>query len=144
MSQDTTTQPPIGYWLKHADEVITKHVNQALSDNGLTRFHWQVLNISHESGITTRAQLFETMRTFVDSAELDRIIDDFVQRAWMIRRAHGDQATTELELTDQGKQGFTTIFNIQREVRQRAIRGITAEEYTTVIDVLKRIVSNLE
>ena len=45
VQRDITHQLPIGYWLKHTDEVITKHVNQVLSDNGFTRFRWQVLNI---------------------------------------------------------------------------------------------------
>jgi DNA-binding MarR family transcriptional regulator len=144
MSQDTNAQPPIGYWLKHADEVITKHVNQALRDQGLTRFHWQVLNITHEAGVTSWAQVIDTMQTFVDATELDQIINDFVQRGWMIRRAQADPTATELELTDQGNEEFTRIFALQRAVRQQAFHGITAEEYATVIDVLKRMVSNLE
>jgi hypothetical protein len=42
---DVTEQQPIGYWLKHADKVITEHVDRVLSDNGFTRFRWQALNI---------------------------------------------------------------------------------------------------
>jgi DNA-binding MarR family transcriptional regulator len=144
MSRDTNAQPPIGYWLKHADEVITKHVNQALRDQGLTQFHWQMLNITHEAGVTSWAQVFGTMQSFVDAIELDQIISDFVQRGWMIRRAQAVPMATELELTDQGNQEFTRIFTLQRAVRQQAFQGITPEEYTTVIDVLQRMVSNLE
>jgi hypothetical protein len=53
MNPKTNSQPPVGYWLKHTDEVIANHVNQVLSNNGLTRFHWQVLNIVQEAGIIT-------------------------------------------------------------------------------------------
>jgi hypothetical protein len=38
--RDVTEQPPIGYWLKHADEVITEHVDRLLRNNGFTRSRW--------------------------------------------------------------------------------------------------------
>jgi len=62
----------------------------------------------------------------------------------MSRRAQSDPTATEVELTDLGNEEFTRIFALQRAVRQQAFHGITAEEYATVIDVLKRMVSNLE
>ncbi len=43
--RDVTKHKPIGYWLKHADEVITEHVDRVLSDNGFTRVRWQVQEI---------------------------------------------------------------------------------------------------
>jgi hypothetical protein len=36
------------------------------------------------------------------------------------------------------------IFKRQSEVRRRVLQGITDQEYTTVIDVLQRMVNNLE
>ncbi len=140
---DTNKPLPIGYWLKHADEVITAHVNQALSDNGLTRFHWQVLNTVHDAGTMTTAQVFDPLQTFVDATGLDAIIADFVGRGWMITQDQAD-GTTTLSLTPDGEAGFETIFNIQRGVRQRSMQSITPEDYQTVIRVLQRIVSNLE
>lgn len=53
MAKDVTSQPPIGYWLKHTDEVITNRVNQVLTDQGFTRFRWQVLNSVYEAGSIT-------------------------------------------------------------------------------------------
>ncbi len=140
---DPNKQLPIGYWLKHADEVITAHVNQALSDNGLTRFHWQVLNTVHDAGTVTTAQVFDPLQSFVDAAGLDAIIADFVRRGWLIATTGADSTTT-LSLTPGGAAGFETIFNIQRGVRQRAMQGISPDDYQTVIRVLQRIVSNLE
>jgi DNA-binding MarR family transcriptional regulator len=140
--RDITKQPPIGYWLKHADEVITKHVNQVLIDHGFTRFCWQVLNIVYEAGTITRGDVFNTMKTFIDARQLDEILDGFVKEGWLVKRGDGD--TTALELTDAGKTERETIFQLQSEVRRRAIQGITNQEYTTVIDVLQRMVKNLE
>jgi hypothetical protein len=45
---DVTKQQPIGYWLKHTDEVITEYLDRVLADNGFTRSRWQVLNIVYQ------------------------------------------------------------------------------------------------
>ena len=142
VQRDITGQPPIGYWLKHADEVITKHVNQVLQDSGFTRFRWQVLNILYETGTTTRSKVFTTMKTFIDTDQLDEILNGFVQEGWLVKR--GDGEVTELVLTNAGKTEREAIFKLQSEVRRRAMRGISDQEYTTVLDVLQRMVNNLE
>jgi DNA-binding MarR family transcriptional regulator len=142
VQRDITGQPPIGYWLKHADEVITKHVNQVLQDNGFTRFRWQVLNILYETGTTTRSKVSTTMKTFIDADQLDEILNGFVQEGWLVKRGEGE--VTELVLTNAGKTEREAIFKLQSEVRRRAMRGISDQEYTTVLDVLQRMVNNLE
>jgi DNA-binding MarR family transcriptional regulator len=140
--RDVTKQQPIGYWLKHADEVLTEHVDQVLSDNGFTRFRWQVLNIVYQAGTTTRTGVFNTMQTFIDARQLDEIIDGFVKEGWLVKRGKGDAA--QLMLTDAGKAKRETVFKLQSEVRRRAMRGVTEQEYAKVIDVLQRVVKNLE
>ncbi len=141
MSQrDVTKQQPIGYWLKHADEVITGHADRVLGDNGFTRFRWQVLNIVYQAGTITKSDLFDTMQTFIDARQLDELIDGFVKEGWLIK--HGDGA--QLTLTEAGKDKRESVFELQSEVRRRAMRGITEQEYATVIDVLQRVVKNLQ
>jgi hypothetical protein len=80
--QDVTKQQPIGHWLKRADEVITEHVDRVLSDNGFTRFRWQVLNIIYQAGTITRSGVFDTMQTFIDARQLGEIIDRFAKDGW--------------------------------------------------------------
>jgi len=140
--QDVTKQKPIGYWLKHADEVITEHVDRVLSDNGFTRFRWQVLNIVYQADTITRGGVFDTMQTFIDARQLDEIIDGFIKEGWLVKRGEGDAA--QLMLTEAGKAQRETVFKLQSEVRRRALQGITEQEYATVIDVLQRMVKNLE
>jgi hypothetical protein len=85
VQRDITKQPPIGYWLRHTDEVITKHVNQVLSDNGFTRFRGQVLNMLYEASTTTRSDIFTTMKTFIDAHQLDEFLDGFEQGGWLVK-----------------------------------------------------------
>jgi DNA-binding MarR family transcriptional regulator len=82
------------------------------------------------------------MKTFIDAAQLDEVIDDFVREGWLVKQGSGDDA--QLTLTDTGKSKREAIFKLQSEVRQQTRKGITDEEYMLVIDVLQRMARNLE
>ena len=47
-------------------------------------------------------------------------------------------------LTDVSKTERETIFKLQSDVRRRAMQGITVQEYRIVLDVLQRMMKNLE
>lgn len=46
--------------------------------------------------------------------------------------------------TGEGQRQHGIVLATQKEVRRRAMQGISQEEYVTVVRVLQRIVSNLE
>lgn len=140
--QNTTKSLPIGYWLKHTDEVITRHVNQVLGNNGFTRFRWQVLNSIYENGIISRKEIFQTMQTFISKDHFDEIVQGFVKEGWLVEQGEGD--TQEFELTGEGKAQREILFKLQSEVRKQALQGIAEKEYMFVIEVLQRMVHNLE
>jgi DNA-binding MarR family transcriptional regulator len=140
--RDVTEQQPIGYWLKRGDEAITGHVDRVLGENGFSRLRWQVLNIVYQAGTITRGGVFDTMQSFIDARQLDEIIDGFVEEGWLVE--HGKGGAAQLALTDAGKAQRETVFKLQSEARRQAMRGITEEEYARVIDVLQRMVKNLE
>jgi|SRR5215203_5145073 len=140
--QDIAKQKPIGHWLKHADNVITEHIDRVLSENGFTRSRWQALNIVYQAGTITRSDVFDTMQTFIDARQLDEIVEGFVEEGWLV--TFGERDGEQLTLSDAGKDKRETVFELQSEVRRRAMKGITEQEYATVIDVLERVVKNLE
>ena len=140
--QDIAKQKPIGYWLKHADNVVTEHIDRVLSENDFTRSRWQVLNIVYQAGTVTRSDVLDTMQTFIDAPQLEEIVEEFAQEGWLVKRGEGDAA--ELVLTNAGKAQRDSVFKLQGDVRRRAMQGISEQEYATVINVLQRMVKNLE
>jgi DNA-binding MarR family transcriptional regulator len=140
--QDIAKQKPIGYWLKHADNVVTEHIDRVLNENDFTRSRWQVLNIVYQAGTVTRSDVLDTMQTFIDARQLDEVIEEFVEEGWLVK--HGEEEGVHLTLTEAGKDQRETIFKLQSEVRRQTMQGITEREYATVIDVLEPMVSNLE
>jgi DNA-binding MarR family transcriptional regulator len=142
MSNSAKPQLPIGYWLKQADNVLTEHINHVHATNNLSRTDWQVLNTLYEVGPVSQENIFTVMHTFVDEAELATILTRLVNRGWTNQR--NEEHGMLFQLTDQGRHQHSAILNAQKAVRQRAMQGISDEEYGTVIRVLQRIVNNLE
>ncbi len=131
------TQPhrPIGFWLKRADEAISSAVNAALAELGLDRTRWQLLNvIATRSGITVDESA-EELQGFTDAHRLERLLS-----------VMHDEGVIDGErtLTAAGHQLHQRALQVQTQVRQRAVDGISPEEYEATLDVLQRITANLE
>jgi len=144
MAQVTKPERPIGYWLKRADTLLTEQIDKAQAANGVSRFDWQVLNMLNEMGSASKERIFESMLAFVDAPGVDEIVTRLVGRGWAEQGEISKHGTVEFQLTKEGRRRHGIILATQKEVRGRAMQGISEEEYTTVIRVLKRIVTNLE
>ena len=140
MTEVTNLKLPIGYWLKQSDEVLTEQINQAQALHGVSRTEWQILNLLKENGRATKESIFQTMRTFVDASEFQEIITCLVERGW-IDEAVG---SGELQLTETGQRQHERIFATQKEVRHRAMQGISQDEYAITIHVLQQMIENLD
>lgn len=137
--RDSAQQPSIEYWLKHADEIVTVHVNQVLEDYGFTRSRWLVFNSIYEAGTIIKKDICETLKIF--TVWLDEILEGFIQEGWLVKRGDGDAAV--LMLTETGKSEYEALTALQYEVRRRVLRGVSDQEYATVVEVLQRMVRNL-
>ena len=135
---------PIGYWLKQADNLLTEQINKMQAANGVSRSQWQVINMLSEMGSSSQSRVFESMRAFVDAPDLDEIIARLRAHGWVEQSEDHKHGVEEFRLTEEGQRRHTAILATQKEARQRAMQGISQEEYTMVIRVLQRMVSNLE
>lgn len=143
MTQAMRPKLPIGYWLKQADNLLTEQIDKAQAIHGVSRSDWQVLNVLKEIGSASRERIFETMHTFLDASNFNNIITHLIERGWIEQRKVTTTDMEEFQLTRKGQRQHEVIFATQKEVRQRAMEGISQEEYATVIRVLQRIVRNL-
>jgi DNA-binding MarR family transcriptional regulator len=133
-----SSERPIGYWLKAADQAISAHVDEAQAANGVTRLEWQVLNTIREGKQRSPEQISTALHMFLDRATLDTLLARLKTRGWIAVGAGGEATLTEV-----GQRAYERILARQQEVRQQLMEGISAEDYATVLRVLKRIVANL-
>jgi DNA-binding MarR family transcriptional regulator len=138
MSHELLRQP-VGEWLRRTDRAITQHVDRVLRDQGLTRAHWQVLNVLATRGALTRRELLGALQDFVDQAALRRIVDDVAGRGWL-----APTVSERLDLTVAGREGHERVSGLIGDVRRRSMEGITKDEYVGLIRTLQRMVANLE
>jgi len=141
MTEAKKSHLPIGYWLKKADEVLTTRINEAQRANGLSRAEWQILNVLSEIKVATREQLASPMRPFADDPMLSDAVLLLVQRGLI--EGNGS-ASSGYRLTKLGRDIHEAAFFRQKEVRQRAVTGISEVDYITAVRVLQQLVKNLD
>ena len=142
MSKDieSADRRPIGYWLKHLDRLIEDTFSRTLTEQGLTRRHWQVLNtLAHDPA--GDAELTKALEPFLrdDQARQAAVVADLIRRDWVSRDHDG-----RLLLTRHGLAAHQRTQEQVQQARGLMVQGISAAEYTAVVDVLSQMAANLE
>jgi hypothetical protein len=136
---DTEHERPIGYWLKKLDRLIDGQFERQLGDVGLSRRQWQVLNLLQD-GPRSMPELHAELEPFLQDApdELGDAVTGLLSRDW------ADSQDAIISLTETGEAQVGLITAKIAELRQDLAAGISPEEYRATIDVLVRMVANLE
>ena len=130
---------PIGYWLKRADELLTKRIDDAQRANGLTRLGWQVLNVVRDEHPARRDDLVNTLRPFADAAAVDIAVNELTARDVI-----AGSPSAGFAVTSAGSELYEQALAAQILIRQQAVAGISDAEYAAAVAVLQRLVENLE
>lgn len=139
MNEQQRKPLPIGYWLKRADELLTARIDEAQQANGLTRLDWQILNVVRDGPAVTGNEITETLKPFADAATVNVAVSNLADRNLI-----SGSAEAGLTLTPHGVELYERALLAQKAVRQKATIGISETEYATTVDVLQRLVENLE
>ncbi|MER5625948.1 MarR family transcriptional regulator [Streptosporangium sp. NPDC002544] len=137
ISEITGQRRPIGYWIKHLHGLVEGSLDGLLAGQGLTRRHWQVLNVIATDS-PTLADLDIALAPFLDDRRpsLRPVADDLRERGWL----EGAERPT---LTAAGIRAHEELRRQVNADRARLTEGISAEEYLATIDVLTRMSANL-
>src|SRR5919108_3955884 len=131
-------QTPIGLIIKQLDKALTTYTDEALARYGVTRLHWQTLNLIKDADHITFEKLFEIMKVFLEKDQLDAVVNDLTQRNWVRR-----EDSSSFSITNEGKRGFAELAKTQDGVRMVVMKGISQNDYSTVISILQRMIDNL-
>ncbi|MGW7099985.1 MarR family winged helix-turn-helix transcriptional regulator [Streptomyces sp. NPDC054838] len=131
------TDRPIGYWLARTDQALTAHMDAILTDAGLTRLTWQVLNAVGEDPATDRA-VRDLLAANAAAPALTAAVEALLATDRLTRPAPGT-----LALTDAGRTCRAEAAVRVDAFRALAKQGISPHEYTTAVSVLARMARNL-
>ncbi len=136
---NTGAERPIGYWLKKLDHLIDGQFERQLGYAGLSRRQWQILNLL-QGGARSMPELQAELEPFLLDApdELGDAVTGLLSRGW------ADSQNAVISLTETGEAQFGLVTANIAELRQVLAAGISPAEYQATIDVLIRMVVNLE
>jgi hypothetical protein len=122
------------------DRLIEDTFSRALTGEGLTRRHWQVLN-TLTRGPASPAGLTTALDPFLqdDPAGQATTVDDLIHRG----RASRDQ-DGRVCLTSQGQTARQMTQERVQQARGLVLRGLSTDEYAAVLGILARVAANLQ
>ncbi|WP_331767521.1 MarR family winged helix-turn-helix transcriptional regulator [Embleya sp. NBC_00896] len=129
---------PIGYWLNRTDKALTGYMNAMLSEFGLTRLAWQVLNVIEDNPQAGDTDVRTVLAANAGVADLTAAIETVLADGWATR-----PEPTRLALTDDGRARLAKVAERVDAFRDLSTTGITREEYHTAVTVLERMTHNL-
>lgn len=138
MHMDKGIERHIGYWLKQVDRLIEDAAERTFTEEGITRRHWQVLNVLRRSP-RTEATLTEALSPFwgTDAITLAEVTADLTQRGWLT------EADGHHTLTPAGEATHATIENKVLGIRETSQRGLADDDYHHTVRVLRQMAENL-
>lgn len=129
-----------GWYLKEADKAITRYISKVLEKQGLTRFHWQIMNRTYLDGIAIQENLYA--KNYVGESGVEEIIQSLLERKW-IKLTKTIDHKTQIQLTNKGKEAYHKIAALIKKANEEMFQVITKEEYENTIDVLTRFIHHM-
>jgi hypothetical protein len=130
---------PLGYWLQHLHNLLEEQFAMVLSDLGVDRRQWQLLN-TLSRGRRTREDLKDALAPFWTTGEpnLDHALADLTARGWVA------ESDGRIALTRQGVAAHAELSQRVDQTRRVVLDGLTPDQYTETVRSLTLMAANVE
>jgi DNA-binding MarR family transcriptional regulator len=128
---------PIGYYLKLADNCLTKGIDEIQSQHGLNRIEWQVINSIYQKQEVLKSEILELMKPLADNQLVESIFKKFIYKNQV------EIKNNLVTLTTEGKELHKSCFDTQQEFRKKAVADISETDYQTTISTLQKMIANI-
>ncbi|HEY4295550.1 MAG TPA: MarR family transcriptional regulator [Paraburkholderia sp.] len=131
----------LGYYLTKARNVLVERTDRAVKPLGLTAQQIGVILMLSSRRASTPFELSRAMS--YDSGSMTRLLDRLEKKGFVVRtRSDADRRMVKLELTPQGHEAARQLPGLGAAVLNEQLRGFSAEEHATLIDLLSRFIAN--
>lgn len=130
-----------GWYLNETDQAMTRYMDRSLGKVGLTRFHWQIMNRIHLSGLAVKEKLYA--RHYLGADDFNEVIDSLIRRGWVDVVEPAEPGETKLQFTDAGENIYGEVAATVKEAAVQMFASITKEEYETTVNVLSRLIRHM-
>jgi DNA-binding MarR family transcriptional regulator len=132
----------MGYRIKLLSQLLTRKFTDKLEPFGLTPFHWLVLCCLWQKDGLPTSSIGEQLQQV--GGTLTGVLDRMEERGLVRReRDSSDRRIWRIWLTDAGKELEKILPPIAAELREEAMRGISAGDRELFSQLLNKAISNL-
>jgi DNA-binding MarR family transcriptional regulator len=129
---------PVAYWTGVASTVVRNLLRDEMARHDVTQLQWWALN-RVDAAPATRAEVVTALADVADDPyDIPRVVDQLLHRGWLTA-----DDSSRLSLTDAGRAGRAGIEQLVTALRARVHEGVTDEEYTAALKVLRRMIRNV-
>ncbi|MBI5258412.1 MAG: MarR family transcriptional regulator [Burkholderiales bacterium] len=131
----------VGLLTKRASQSILLQVDRRLAPHDLTHAQWVPLYKLARGDCSTMAELARDVS--LDPGAVTRALDRLEAKGLLRRvRSQQDRRVVKLELTPEGRELSKVVPTVLAEVFNAHLAGFTRAEWTTLIELLQRVVAN--
>lgn len=135
------SEESIGLLTKRATQSILLQVDRRLAPHDLTHAQWVPLYKLAHGSCTTMAELARDVS--LDPGAMTRALDRLEAKGLLKRvRSVDDRRVVKLELTDEGREASKLVPAVLADVFNAHLAGFSRAEWTTLLDLLTRLVAN--
>jgi hypothetical protein len=130
---------PLGYWLQRLHNLLEEQFAAVLSDLGLDRRQWQLLN-TLAGGAGGRDELKNALAPFWTDGEPDpdRTLAGLAGRGWVA------QSQGVFALTPAGAAAHVELARRVDRSRAAVMEGLTPDQYSETVRILSVMAANVE
>jgi DNA-binding MarR family transcriptional regulator len=140
-ADEVQLESSLGYYLTKARNVLVERMDRAVKPLGLTAQQIGVILMLASRRANTPFEMSRAMS--YDSGSMTRLLDRLEKKGFVVRtRSDADRRMVKLELTPQGHEAARQLPSLGTAVLNEQLRGFSAAEHATLIDLLGRFIAN--
>jgi MarR family transcriptional regulator for hemolysin len=131
----------IGFWIFSAAHELTRVMNEELAEHGITFRQWQVLAWLSFLGEVSQSEVADNMG--IEAPTLVGVLDRMERDGWIERVTDPrDRRRKIIRPTERVEPVWAKMVECAMRVRQRATRGLTAEQLADLQSTLASVKAN--
>lgn len=123
--------------------LVQKSLMDQIKDTGLTIGQPKILDYLKEHDGSNQKEIARAC--FLEAGSLTTILNKMEEKGLIERRMlNGNRRSFHIFMTEEGKRKQQMVDKAFKEIEQKALSGISEEEYERFLTIYKRIYSNLQ
>ncbi|MBX3039363.1 MAG: MarR family transcriptional regulator [Bdellovibrionaceae bacterium] len=134
-------KPFLGYCLYKAAQLLKGKLEDSIKEHGMVVQQIGILHILGATGPMSQSVIAEAMET--DNASMVRFVDGLEKKKYVVRSNDpNDRRIRLVTITPQGRKALEQVREVGREVEEKFIQNLTAEEKKALKTIVPKLITS--